>query len=121
MPLRPAAVGTKDRHIMERFRYLTKELLTDLNDQAIMVRAENHLSRGTVKRLPDMNFPVVNHFLQADSSVRLEIGLSFEGRTGFVDVSVAEFVKLPEVQYDIPPEALEELSSFLASEECTFH
>lgn len=103
----------KDRR-MDRVRYLTKGLLCDLNNQAIELKLENHLSRGAVSRLPaDMRFPVVDHFLQADSSVRLEVGLSITGRTGFIDVSVEDFSKLPEVECRITAElvdALEELS-----------
>lgn len=99
---------------MDRVRYLTKGLLCDLNNQAIELKLENHLSRGTVSRLPaGMRFPVVDHFLQADSSVRLEVGLSITGRTGFIDISVEEFAKLPELECHITPElidALDELS-----------
>jgi putative restriction endonuclease len=76
-------------------KYLTWDLLVEINESSIKAGRNRtfHIERLPVKR-SDL-FPVAFWFPHNDKEIRTEIILNEKGTTGWLDMSMDEFTRLP--------------------------
>ena len=80
-------------------KYLTKDLFTKLNNQAIKRNANRSLKPKFVKELDDsFKYPVLETFMHNDVEMRCHIAWNYMGETCWLDIPLADYDKLPEIE-----------------------
>lgn len=77
-------------------KYLTKELLVELNSAARLGHAIYTMPPSLVAGLPDQcRFPVIQYEQRGEDCVCIDVGLNAEGDSEFLDISKKQFDDLP--------------------------
>ena len=83
----------------EMVSYLTKELVTSLNNKAVKRKANRSLQDNFVENLSETNkFPIIQTLLHNDVEMRCNIVFNVVGKdavTGWLDIPLKEYHSLP--------------------------